>query len=125
MQGNNNDQTTLRMPSALRDRLAAQASAHGRTLAAEIRAACELELCQRTLWMLQHDRETQARLGVEAPARERRAQEAVDRLCLQLFGTRTPIEELLRADISLDEERPAGQPGVQSFTAMQGRNEPR
>ena len=119
----NPGQTSLRIPAELRDRVAAQARAHGRTLAAEIRAACELALCQRTLWLLQHDPETQARLGPDASAREDQARDAVDHLCLQLFGRRAPVEELLRADIPVNDERPTGEPGVQNFTAGRGRHE--
>ena len=107
------EQTTLRLPMVLRERLVAQARTHGPTLAAEIRPACELALCQRTLWMLQHDCETQARLGANAPDRECQAKEAVDRLSAQLFGGQAPIEELLRSD--RNEHRPAAHRGVHNL----------
>jgi hypothetical protein len=107
------EQTTLRMPMALRERLVARARTYGPTLAAEIRAACELALCQRTLWMLQHDFETQARLGANAADRECQAKEAVERLSAQLFGRQASIEELLRSH--RNEDRPAAHRGVHNL----------
>jgi hypothetical protein len=115
----NRSQTTLRIPSALRDRLLAQARSHGRTLAAEIRAACELA----PLWMLQHDRATRVRLRADLEARELLAREAAEHLCRRLFGTHSPIEALLTATDLLDAERPAGEPGVHEFTAGRGRGD--
>jgi predicted DNA-binding protein len=113
----NSDQTTLRMSSSLRNRVAAQASAHGRTLAAEIRAACELALCQRTLWVLRHDRDTRVRLGGEAGERERQALDALERLCSQLFGSHSPIEGLLEMEGPTNDERSASPPSVRGEAA--------
>jgi hypothetical protein len=68
-------------------------------------------------------REAAGCLAVAAETREWRSPEAVVRLCAQLFATHAPSEELLRPEVLLKEERPTGQPGVQNFTAGQGRHD--
>jgi hypothetical protein len=66
-------------------------------------------------------REAAGCLAVAAETREWRSPEAVVRLCAQLFGTHAPSEELLRPEVLLKEERPAGSAGRSELHGRAGR----
>jgi hypothetical protein len=91
----NDEQTSLRLPRGLRVQLDAQAYAHGRSLAAELRGAAQISMAVRALYLLRHDGETCRRLGTEVPARRLRAEETLDSLCSRLFGPDVAIQDLL------------------------------
>jgi hypothetical protein len=88
-------QTSLRIPRGLRAQIEAQAHDYGRTFAAELRAAAEIALLLRTIWLLRHDAETCGRLGEGVAARRQRAEEALDQLCVKLFAHDVAVTELL------------------------------
>ena len=100
----NNTQTSFRLPVSLSERLRAQAQQHGRGLAAELRAAAEISIVVRAVYLLQHDDETRDRLGEEVTESQRLAQAELDHLCRQLFGGEMQADRLL-ADSSESTDR--------------------
>jgi hypothetical protein len=60
-----------------------------------LRAAAEISLLTRAVYMIRCDPETRRRLGDEVSERERRAQGALDHLSAKLFGRDVSVEELL------------------------------
>jgi hypothetical protein len=80
----------------------------GRSLASELRAAAEISLVTRAVYLLRSDPETRQQLGDRVTERQRQAEEALDRLCVKLFGRGAAVEELLAVDFGL--ERPTLHP---------------
>ena len=101
----NDAQTSFRLPDDLRGRLAAQAQEHGRGLGAELRAAAEISMLVRALYLLRHDPEAKARLGESAASAEKQAYGALRAICHRLFGRSIQAQELLASSAVWKEER--------------------